>query len=316
MSKTKRFQKVKACRSLLPLRSLAIGFCLPALLLIAMPLKSQEGLEPKEWKVPPKAKKKISYQKFTKDRQDEGRMLYERACQSCHGRPTKDEPALMAPSPGDPATKRFRKQKDGELFYKIKTGRELMPSFKDSLSRDEIWNIIAYIRSYHDGYEQPMPDLTGVFVPEFKVDLDFDENIDKFIVKVNITNKKENQNNQGVEVLAYVKSMFGKYSLGTKKTDSRGLAFFDVPADLPGDDKGNMIALAKVRQGYGFAKKEKTMKMGKPQKAQSVTDGRHLWSAQGEAPIWLRLVFWGSLLAIWSIIIWTFFSLRKIKSYA
>ncbi len=272
--------------------------------------------DPTEWKVLPKAKEKISYQKFTKDRQEEGSMLYERACQSCHGRPTKEEPALMVPSPGDPATKRFRKQTDGALFYKIRTGRELMPSFQDTFSQDEVYNIIAFIRSFHKDYEQPMPDLTGIFVPEFKMVLDFDQNIDKLVVKADITNKKGTYNNQGIEVLAYIKSMFGKFSLGKQITDKKGLAFFAVPADLPGDSKGNLTVIVKLRKGYGFLKKEQKMQMGRVNEFSSVVAGRHLFSTGGKAPVWLHLVFWGGLIAIWGIIIWTIVSLRKIKSYA
>ena len=76
----------------------------------------------------------------------EGRKLYLKwNCYGCHGTmggggmgpPLLDEQWLYG---GD----------DASVLESIREGRE-MPSFKDRLTEDEIWKIIAYIRSYYKG---------------------------------------------------------------------------------------------------------------------------------------------------------------------
>ena len=78
----------------------------------------------------------------------EGRKLYLRwNCYGCHGsmggggmgRPLNDEQWLYG---GD----------DASVLESIKEGTPGgMPSLKDRLTEDEIWKIIAYIRSYYKG---------------------------------------------------------------------------------------------------------------------------------------------------------------------
>ena len=73
-------------------------------------------------------------------------------CKSCHGsKGLGDGPKskeLDTPS-GDFSLKEFQAQTDGELFYKIQTGRDDMPSFKKKITDDEdIWNLVNYMRTF------------------------------------------------------------------------------------------------------------------------------------------------------------------------
>ena len=36
---------------------------------------------------------------------------------------------------------------DGDFFWKIQNGKGEMPSFKEDLSGNDIWNVINYIKS-------------------------------------------------------------------------------------------------------------------------------------------------------------------------
>lgn len=80
-----------------------------------------------------------------------GKSLYSKHCKSCHGKegygdgPKADE---QEGDLGDFSTEEFQTQTDGELFYKIKKGRDDMPKFEKKIAEDEdIWLIVNYVRT-------------------------------------------------------------------------------------------------------------------------------------------------------------------------
>lgn len=275
-----------------------------SLLICASFINAQE-----KWEVPEKEKKKISFRRFDDDMLNEGRMLYDVSCLSCHGNPTQADFTLMVPSPGDPGAEKIQNQTDGELFYKILTGRNLMPKFEEAYSEDEIWSIIAYFRSFNEKYKQPLPDLTGIYVPEYVIKLGYDDNVDKLVVKITDKNKPASD----VNVNAYIKAMFGKFLLGKLQTNKNGIAYFDVDSELPGDEEGNLEVIVKATKGYAYAKTTAKMKMATPTINKSAIEGNHLWSAGKDAPTWIKSTFYVVLIGIWLIMLYVVFSLRKLK---
>ena len=278
--------------------------CLIVFLLCIVTITAQE-----EWKVPKEEKEKISFRRFDDDMIAEGRILYDASCLSCHGNPTQGDFTLMVPSPGDPGAERFQNQLDGELFYKILKGRKLMPKFEDAYTADEIWSIVAYFRSFNENYKQPLPDLTGIYVPEYTIKLDYDDNVDKLVVQIFDKEKPA----EDVQVDAFIKAMFGKFSLGTIATNKNGIAYFDVDSELPGDKEGNLDIIVKATKGYAYAKKTAKMKMAQPTVHKSVIEGNHLWSSASEAPYWIKLTFYSVLAGIWLVILYVILTLRKLK---
>ncbi|NOY48914.1 MAG: cytochrome c [Chlorobi bacterium] len=80
-----------------------------------------------------------------------GKSLYSKHCKSCHGKegygdgPKAEE---QEGDLGDFSTEEFQAQTDGELFYKIKKGRDDMPKFEKKITDDEdIWLIVNYVRT-------------------------------------------------------------------------------------------------------------------------------------------------------------------------
>ncbi len=78
-----------------------------------------------------------------------GQKVFETTCTVCHGPKGKgDGPAGAAlnPKPHDLTSKEVQAQTDGELFWKISTGRGGMPSWQTLPEKDR-WSVIDYIRT-------------------------------------------------------------------------------------------------------------------------------------------------------------------------
>jgi len=96
-----------------------------------------------------------------------GKNIYRTNCVLCHGEKGKGNGTLamnLNPRPADHTSKKFQQQKDGEIFYKITTGRNAMPSFRQLFSDNDIWNIITYIRTLEvkEKPSAPKPVVTAV----------------------------------------------------------------------------------------------------------------------------------------------------------
>ena len=106
----------------------------------------------KEWIVPSAAKKmKNPTDPNDKDGLFTGKSLYAKNCKSCHGKSGRgDGPSAkeLKTFSGDFTAAEFAAQTDGELFFKIREGRDDMPTFKKLLPEDEnVWFVVNYIRT-------------------------------------------------------------------------------------------------------------------------------------------------------------------------
>ncbi len=103
-----------------------------------------------EWKAPIEAHGvKNPITKFDPKEKAEAKKVIETNCVPCHGSSGKgDGPAAAAlpTKPADWTSDKVQKQSDGDIFWKISTGRGAMPPWK-SLSEKERWELVSYIRS-------------------------------------------------------------------------------------------------------------------------------------------------------------------------
>ncbi len=105
----------------------------------------------KEWIVPDAAKNMANPTDASDEENIEiGEEIYMKHCKSCHGKtglgdgPKSEE--LDTPS-GDFSTD-ITDQTDGELFYKIKEGRDDMPEFSKKIPDDEdVWLVVDFLRT-------------------------------------------------------------------------------------------------------------------------------------------------------------------------
>lgn len=80
-----------------------------------------------------------------------GRELYTKNCQRCHGDAgLGDGPAtkFIRPAPKEIASAETQdRMTDGEIFYKITEGKKPMPPMKTTLSDQERWQIVHFVRT-------------------------------------------------------------------------------------------------------------------------------------------------------------------------
>jgi uncharacterized membrane protein len=115
---------------------------------------------------------------------------------------------------------------DGDMYYKVSEGRGLMPSFKNVLSPQEIWEVVGYLRTFNPNYVQevrPTAELSayGGTVELFVTHM-ADQN--KIQVMAQGTRNGETQPLEAAEVALRVKRYFGDLMVDeTRFTNRRAL---------------------------------------------------------------------------------------------
>jgi mono/diheme cytochrome c family protein len=79
----------------------------------------------------------------------QGKKAAEVNCASCHGARGKGDGAAavaLNPKPADWTSAKVQSESDGEIFWKISTGRGAMPAWNFLPERDR-WALVRYVRS-------------------------------------------------------------------------------------------------------------------------------------------------------------------------
>ena len=79
-----------------------------------------------------------------------GGVLFQKLCWTCHGKTgLGDGPAgkNLNPQPKNFNLEIIQSQSDGELFWKISNGKGMMLPYKHSLSEEQRWQLVNFIRS-------------------------------------------------------------------------------------------------------------------------------------------------------------------------
>jgi len=143
-----------------------IAFLLPATFysLLTLPFTacntSTSDVKGTGWKAPDETNEKNSPVPVSAEVEAKGGKLYDQYCRTCHGETGLGDGAAgsgLDPKPANFHRGSVQGQSDGTLFYKISTGRGPMPSFKNSLSEEQRWQLVAYIRK--------LPTVKGALKP-------------------------------------------------------------------------------------------------------------------------------------------------------
>jgi cytochrome c5 len=271
------------------------------------------------WVVPDDQKTVVAPFKFTPDMQKQGEQIYLKNCQSCHGLMGKDNWAKLTPPPGDLAKEKAQKQTDGELFYRITAGKIPMPEFRNIISEDERWWVIAYMRSFNPAYVQPDPAAKTAFAGRtVALTMAYNDLMKK--IGVTATEKLKDGSTgpaAGVEVMLFVKRFFGKMQVGDiKSTNAQGEVYFEFPADLPGNKDGYVEVSAVVNDPKSEMRTtpaSASLAIGVPTDRPSLTDTRAWWSTRDKAPVWILLTYTLSVIIVWGFIGYIVISILKIR---
>jgi mono/diheme cytochrome c family protein len=124
------------------------GALAAVLSLRATPTKAQQVKQP--WHAPASADAVTNPVKPTPANLKEAQELYQKNCVICHGPKGASNGPAAGSLPQKPANftdaKMMQKATDGELFWKMTTGRPPMPSWQDKLSETQRWELVNYLR--------------------------------------------------------------------------------------------------------------------------------------------------------------------------
>ncbi len=104
-----------------------------------------------DWVAPPREARKPNPLPDDAATVDKGRAVFMAQCLSCHGETgVGNGPAAkdLAKHPGDLTSRGVQDQPDGALFWKVSTGRAPMTAFQGTLSAEERWQVIRYVRTF------------------------------------------------------------------------------------------------------------------------------------------------------------------------
>lgn len=110
-----------------------------------------------EWKAPEDASKLVSPFAATTAAFQKGKEIYNLYCATCHGEVGFGDGPARGPSGKRPANfhdEKIKMQTNGELFWKLTSGRKDMPSFEKILTEEQRWQVISYVSNMPE-----IPDL-------------------------------------------------------------------------------------------------------------------------------------------------------------
>lgn len=270
-----------------------------------------------EWVAPDEFQEKLSPFEFDGPVKKEGKAIFIDNCKACHGDIGGNNPLGLIPSPGDPSSEKFQNNSDGSMFYKISEGRGSMTSFKNQLSAEEIWKVIGYIRTSHEGYTQQIAEVLEKKGYEGEIEILFAYLNAEKQIKATLHGKKGESIEplSNIDVKMSADRYFGKLPFGpVKTTNSLGNVYFDVPEDVPGDSIGLVKVVAELSDIDLFGKiaQDTFLALGVATYKPSLVAERAMWNKVSKAPIWLLFSYGGGVVLAWGIIFYILLQLRTI----
>ncbi len=285
-----------------------INLVLIAILYLAIQVSAQE------WEVPADQKDIKNPLEYNLANVKKGKELFYQNCKSCHGDPGKNNVLPLVPPPVDIASEKMQKNTEGEIYYKISTGRAGMPQFKATISDDDKWRIVNFIMNFNPARQALLIDA-----PKVKA---------KILASVNEQEKKvevfaEYETNGAFAILPNApisisaKKYFGNIEIGNVQTDVNGRAEFKIPESFIGDEEGFVNIVVSLDDSYiADVVSLNKAKVGQNKQVQKLIQPGILWSTNENIQLWLLLSYIGAVGAAWFAIGYVVFQLFKIKRFS
>lgn len=112
----------------------------------------------------------------------------------------------------------------------------------------------------------------------------------------------------------FVKRSFNPLKIGEGTTDENGEVTIEVPANLPGSEKGDLTLIARLddNEVFGNIEAATVQQWGLPVSVQTENQPRALWSAH--PPLWMLITFILLMTVVWGhyiVIVYQLVKLRK-----
>jgi len=192
----------------------------------------------------------------------------------------------------------------------------LPPSLKNAWETNASHKFIVIAEGKN---KEPVAELE-ITKAKIEIDTASNEGTRSILVRV-----KKYENNEWlpaneVEMKIGIQRLGGILSAGeaeTYTTDSSGTASAEVNKDsLPGDQKGNIVLVAKVEDNdlFGNLIVEKAVPWGVAAKSDGTFfDRRSLWSTRIRTPFWLLFMAYSIVIGVWGTIFYLVLQIIKIK---
>jgi mono/diheme cytochrome c family protein len=285
-----------------------INLLVIAILYLAIQVSAQE------WEVPADQKDIKNPLEYNLANVKKGKELFYQNCKSCHGDPGKNNVLPLVPPPVDIVSEKMQKNTEGEIYYKISTGRAGMPQFKATISDDDKWRIVNFIMNFNPARQALLIDA-----PKVKA---------KLLASVNELEKKvevfaEYETNGAFAILPNApisisaKKYFGNIEIGNVQTDVNGRAEFKIPESFIGDEEGFVNIVVSLDDSYiADVVSLNKAKVGQNKQVQKLIQPGILWSTNENIQLWLLLSYIGAVGAAWFAIGYVVFQLFKIKRFS
>ena len=131
-------------------RGLIVSLIAVALAAHASPASAQSEHGGAPWNAPERAAHRSNPVLATDAAIEGAQMIFHQNCELCHGPKGKGNGPMSTSLPIKPAdlsSDHVQSQTDGALFWKILSGRGMMPSTQSTLSDQQRWALVDYIRT-------------------------------------------------------------------------------------------------------------------------------------------------------------------------
>jgi mono/diheme cytochrome c family protein len=280
------------------------------LIIVVLLFSAQQGIS-QEWLVPAEKQSVKNPSEFNLENVKRGKEIFMRECKSCHGEPGKNNGLALVPPPPDVTAAIMQDNTDGALFYKISTGKGVMPAFEATLSEGDRWLLVNFIKNYN-------PAITPLLVdaPPVKASLTASVDAAKRVVTVlaGFQNKKgANEALTETPVTISVERAFGNLPVGQVLTDNKGGATFTMPENIIGDEEGYLTIVVSLGEGFEAEKVtlEKT-KIGIPKETPKLIKKGVIWSTNENISMWMLLSYLAAIGGAWLTIGYVVFQIFKI----
>ncbi len=111
---------------------------------------SQISFAQNSWKAPAEAAAKKNPLKSSPEVLAEGKKMYMRACSICHGKTGAGDGFAAGALKRKPKNLKsvLGGQTDGAVFWKLRTGNDVMPAIKGAYSENDTWKIVSFVRTW------------------------------------------------------------------------------------------------------------------------------------------------------------------------